>query len=82
MDFDILDHSSDKDLANFRVLTLDNGNELRVIREDPFGFWYISYTKGNIPETLKGAYTSFDEAKKAIDSYIINKNREIKSLKQ
>ncbi len=81
MSFDLLDHNSDKDLANIRVLDLDNGNKIRVTREDPFGFWYVSYEKGQIPEHLKGSYTSFDEAKKAINSYLTNKKREVTSVK-
>ena len=81
MNFDLLDHDSDKDLANIRILDLDNGNKIKVTREDPYGFWYVSYEKGQIPESLKGSYTSFDEAQKAINTYLINKKREVTSAK-
>lgn len=73
--FDLLDHSGDKDLANVRVYDLGN-NKIRMTRTDPYGFVEISYERGQIPEHLKGNYTSFEEARRAVDAYLIDKAKD------
>lgn len=78
--FDLLDQSGDKDLANVRSFDLGN-NKIRMTREDPYGFVSISYERGQIPESLKGAYTSFEEARKAVESYLVTAAREYKEPK-
>jgi hypothetical protein len=62
----------DKDLPNVREIPFLN-NKARLKREDPFGFVYISYERGQVPEELKGSYTSFDEARKALGTYLQNR---------
>lgn len=73
------DFNKFRDLGANRVIELDN-NKLHVQRKDPYGFWEIHFDKGQIPDDLKGRYTSFDEAKKAIDVYLREKKREIKAV--
>lgn len=53
-------------------------NKLRAKRTDPYGFVYVSYEKGPVPEELGSAYTSFYEAAKAVESYIARKGKEVK----
>lgn len=64
-----------RDLPKDRVIPVDNGADFHIKQEDPFGLWYISREKGQIPESLSGAYTSFDKAKKAVDLYINAKKK-------
>ena len=50
-------------------------NKLRVKRGDPFGFWFISFERGQIPEKLSGAYTGAEEAIKAVKAYLLEKGK-------
>jgi len=56
-------------------------NVIHVRRLDPYGFWHCSYERGPVPEVLSGAYTSFDQAEKAVLGYLETKKREVKSSK-
>ncbi len=64
-------HSND--LPNIRTYQVDN-NVLRATRTDPFGFVYLSYERGTLPEELKSAYTSFWEADLAVKAYLERRN--------
>lgn len=79
---DFTEIEGDKDLGNKRSLTLENGNKIYFERKDPYGFWYIHYDKGQMPEKLRGAYTSYDRAKLAVDSYLANLKPEKKEKKK
>lgn len=61
-----------KDLPNVRIRDVGN-NKIRMERKDPYGLVSLSFERGPLPDWLKGTYTSFDEASKAVDSYIKNK---------
>lgn len=63
-DFDDVDPSEKN-----RILELDNGVVIRAVQKDPYGFWYLSYLKGAIPEALKGQFTTFEYAKSAVKDY-------------
>ena len=76
---DIDDFAGDKDLATDRKFILDK-NVLHVRRTDPFGFWHCSYEKGGMPEELQGSYTSFDEARKAVEGYLSKTKKEVKEI--
>lgn len=52
-----------------KTFEVDN-NVIRIRRTDPFGFCHISYERGTIPEHLKGSYTSYYEAEKAVLAYL------------
>lgn len=58
---------------NKRTLHLTNGNKVHVERQDPYGFWYVHYDKGPMPDQMTGAYTTYDQAEKAVVSYLKNK---------
>lgn len=56
---------------------LDDGLKIEAIKTNPYGFWHVEYRKGTPPEELKGEYTSFEQLKKAVTTYVINSNRKI-----
>jgi hypothetical protein len=68
-----------RDASTDRTFVLDK-NVLHVRREDPYGFWLCKYEKGGVPEELKSAFTSFDEAEKAVRNYLNKANKEIKAV--
>lgn len=70
---DILD--DDKEFENGgRLRTIDIGNNtVSIICEDPYGFWRVKLTKGNLPEKLKGSYTSFDMALRDVNLWLKDK---------
>jgi hypothetical protein len=79
MDLDkLLDQDSVVDrFENHKVWALPSGNKLNARRKDPFGFIYLNFDKGVLPEELKGAFTSFAEAEKAVRAYMIKTGKEL-----
>lgn len=57
-------------------------NKLFMKREDPYGFISINYERGDVPEELKGTYTSFDEARKRIQRYLEKKQEVVEKQEQ
>lgn len=53
-----------------RVVNLSNSVKVRVVREDPYGFWYIKWHSGATPLPISGSYTSADLAIRALDAYL------------
>lgn len=52
-------------------------NILRARRTDPYGFIYFSLERGPTPEPLAGkAWTTFDEADKAVKAFFEARERE------
>jgi hypothetical protein len=49
-------------------------NKLLLKRKDPYGYVYINFERGELPEILKGAYPSFDEAVKKVEIYLAQKD--------
>lgn len=74
-----MDDFEPKDIGRVRSLELDN-NKVNITRRDPYGFWHISLDKGQIPEHLKGAYTSYPQAEEAAIAYYTSQKREAKPL--
>lgn len=75
--FDMFEAKSDKDLSTDRTMNLHN-NVVHVYKEGPYGMWFVRLEKGNLPDKLKGAYTSFYEAEKAVKYYYVEeKNRKL-----
>ncbi len=60
--------------GRYRMLELDN-NKIHFRATDPYGHWYVNFDKGQMPEYLRDAYTSFYEAEKAVRAYLKEKNR-------
>ncbi len=67
---DFVDVDGTKDLGNKRSMTLENGNKIHIEQFDPYGFWRVHYDKGQVPEKLRGHYTSFDRAMVDVKSYL------------
>lgn len=68
MEFDDLEGPND--ITSMREIPLDNGNILRAYRENPYGFIKFKLDKGQLPEWMQGAYTSYSEAQKAVQQYL------------
>lgn len=60
----------DNDITNVREIPLDNGNTLFLKRKDPYGFISVNLAKGQVPEWMRGDYTSWKEASKAVQKYL------------
>ena len=56
-------------------------NVIRIRCTDPFGFCHISYERGTVPEYLKGAYTSYYEAEKAVLAYLESRPQKTSTTK-
>ena len=62
----------ERDIPNIRLVHLDNGRTLKLERKDPWGFVHIKWDFGTPPEELRGTYTTFDLASKALMLYVNN----------
>jgi hypothetical protein len=71
-----------KDLSPVRVLTLEDGQKMRIKRTDPFGHWHIHFDKGQVPRLLGGAYTTFSKALADVEDYLAEKGRKISTLNE
>lgn len=74
-------HHGDKDMARKRVLELSNGKTIQVEAQDPYGLWHITYPQGRTPIKLSGAYTSYEDAKKALQTFYRQKSIEVSKEK-
>ena len=72
------DFTGDKDLGKIRTIELEN-NKINLKCEDPHGFWTVHFERGQMPEDLKGWYTTFDLAEKAVMAYLQRKKRVLKT---
>lgn len=63
-----------------REIDLDNGNKLFIRRTEPFGFFQFSLAKGNLPDWIKGNYTTMTQAEKAMDKYL--RERDISAVEE
>lgn len=64
-----------RDLPKERPLGLATGgkeNDFVVKKrdDDPYGFWWITRERGQVPDALKGAYTTPDRAERAVKEYL------------
>lgn len=59
----------DKTAEDTREVDVD-GQKFTVVRKDPFGHYFISVSKGPLPDKLKGAFTSHVQAQKAIEGFV------------
>lgn len=72
------DFDPNRDMPRKRPLEIDESNDFIITQTDPYGFWYISRERGQIPDSLSGAYSSPQMARKAVESYILTKPKEEK----
>ena len=56
-------------------------NKIYAKRLDPYGHWYLSFERGENPPEFKGAFTELEYAEKAIDAYLLRKNKKISKEK-
>lgn len=70
---DVLDEEYDEEhRGHFRKIEIEN-NTVHIRRQDPYGFWHISLSKGQVPDRMKGAYTNFEMALTAVNIWLKNK---------
>lgn len=74
--FTDIDPSADPAEHN-RYFELDDGLIIDAIKTNPYGFWHVKYKTGQRPKDLDGEYTSFDQLKKALQTYVQGSNRKI-----
>lgn len=78
---DFNDPVGPNDITSVREVPLDNGNTLFLKRTNPYGFFVFSLGKGQLPEWMRGTYTSLIEAQKAMKQYLeLKKFEDSKSL--
>jgi hypothetical protein len=57
-------------------VTLDLGNNKLHFKKDfRIGFWTINFDKGQIPDKLKGSFTSLEKAQRVVEAYLRDKER-------
>jgi len=72
---DLIDHEEgDTDLMRHRKLILKN-NVIHFKQDGQYGLWTVNFDKGQVPERLKGQYTSPQLALDAVNVYLRDKNR-------
>lgn len=77
---DLLDEDSEfENGGRHRTVEIDN-NKVHIKCEDPYGFWYVSLQKGQVPDKLKGAYTTFEKALSDVNLWLRNKKEPISSI--
>lgn len=74
MAIDPASHDPARDRPLRKEWELDN-NVIYTEARDPFGFWYVSFKRGQVPETLSGAFTNITLATKAVEKYLEAKGR-------
>lgn len=77
MQLDIITDERGRQVENVRVLELPN-NKIYFKYTSPYGFVQVNFDKGQMPESLRGSYTSLDAAKIAVQTYLANKKRDVK----
>jgi len=77
MQLETMTDQDGRQIDNIRVLDLGN-NKIYFKYTDPYGFIQVNFDKGQMPESLKGSYTSLDAAKIAVKNYLANKKRDVK----
>lgn len=66
------DFEGDKDMANLRTVALPDGTEVKINRTDPYGLMTIDYQDKKTPDELSGSYTTYEQARMALRSYLIS----------
>jgi hypothetical protein len=71
MSEDWVDESGNKDYADKRTFTLPDGKVIHIEKvKGPFGFWSIHYDHGEVPDVLKGRFTSPQEAQNQVMAHV------------
>lgn len=65
-----------RDLSTHRIL-ITKFNKVHIEQKGPFGYWYCHLDKGGSPRGIQGAFTTYDDALKAVKSYYLNNKNEV-----
>ena len=68
-----------RDDPRTKVIDLGN-NKLMLKRTDPYGFINIHLERGQLPEYLKGNYTTWEAARSDVDKYLAERTKVSKDL--
>lgn len=63
-------HDPSRDLGRERKIEVVNEPSFILQQYDPHGFWRVRREHGQIPDKLKGDYTTFRAATEAVEGYI------------
>lgn len=74
-------HDPERDDPRTKVIDLGN-NKLVMKRTDPFGFISVNLEKGQLPEYLKGNYTTWEACKIDVDKYLEERGKIVKEVVQ
>lgn len=76
---DIPDDEDDSEIGS-RYVEI-GGKEYKFVFRDPYGHCFIVAKKGRLPDALTGAYTSVQEAERAILQWTSREQEKIKKAK-
>lgn len=65
-----------------RDVNLSDGRTVRVESRDPYGFWYVNWGRGQLPDELKGTYTNAEYALRAVQAYLGNNKYDTKIVEE
>lgn len=68
-------NTNDPSVVTHRVLDLEDGQKVHFRATNPYGLWSIHFNKGQLPEKLKGEYTSYEYALRDVLTYLGEKDR-------
>lgn len=68
-------------VTSYRIYKTDKGANLIAERQDPYGLIYIRADKGQVPESLKGSFTDYEQADLAISTYLNKKQKVLTEIK-
>lgn len=60
--------------------TTEDGITVSYKRTDPYGLLYLETTEAELPEKYKGAYTTIEAAKTAINHYIEDRKKALEAI--
>lgn len=79
---EIIDGTKPKTTLGTIDPALFNGNNrLHAVMDLETSLWSMKYDNGNIPEVLKGQFTSFNRLKEHAEKYFRNRNIRITEVK-
>ena len=65
----LLDQVMQQPEENIRVVPMTSGNTVNITRDPFYGFWEISFARGELPAVLKGKYTKLRLVKEALNTW-------------
>ena len=53
-------------------LSTPKGVDINIKADGTFAMYYVEFSKGRMPPQLKGRWTSYEDAEKAVTTYLVN----------